>query len=158
MKKIILILLLLLTGCNEHAVVDAPGKVTIDEPNLKVSSPVISHKAGQKDFSLPFYPSSIQISAYRCVSTIPDGRTGYISRADFESKNTVDEIVEFYKRRPLFIKDISVEGSRKIIVSDNPSMTVYPGKGLKSASTIVFYRNNEKACTELVFTGFEVAK
>jgi hypothetical protein len=151
-----LLCIFLLVGCSVSTVQNE--KAEIAEAPLSISGQIISKKAGQSDFSLPFYPESIQTQGFRCISAIPDGRPGYISRADFESKKTVDEIAEFYRRKDnLFIKDINVEGSRRIIVSDNPSMTVYPGKGLKTGSTLVFYRNNQKACSELIFTGFALA-
>lgn len=154
---LLLPIIFLFFGCSVSTV--HTEKEGIAEAPLSISGQIISKQAGQSNFSLPFYPDSTQIQGVMCVSAIPDGRTGYISRADFESKKTVDEIAEFYRRKKnLFIKDINVEGSRRIIVADNPSMTVYPGKGLKTGATLVFYRNNEKACSELIFTGFQVAE
>lgn len=152
LRVLIFSLILLLSGCSAENFKQKPYTY-LPEQTVEVSSPVTTHKAGQSDFSIPFYPHSTQTVGYRCVSTIPDGRTGYISRADFESMNTLDEIVEFYKRKKYFIEDFSVYGSRKIIVSDNPAMTVYPGKG-KAASTVAFYRDQKRGRTVLVFTGF----
>ncbi len=153
---IFFIVLSVLSGCTleDFGKQELASDQIMREPFPEVSSPVIAHRAGQNDFSLPFYPASIQKQGWRCTSSMPDGRSGYISRADFISMHTIDEIAEFYRRKKFFIKDISVENTRKVIVSDNSSMTVYPGKGQKSASTIVFYRNNEISRTQLIFTGF----
>ena len=151
------LIVFLLCGCINTEKIQKQKNITLTQQDIKISSPVTPCKTSQKDFSLPFYNSAEIKAGYKCVSTLPDGKTGYISRCEFYSSDTSDDIAEWYKRKRMYIRYIDMPDCRKVIISDNKEMTVYPCKGKKSGSTLVMFRNEPKACTELIYTGFKLA-
>ncbi len=158
--KILLFFLLaslpLQSGCLRNEKIKRQENITLTQRDIKIKAPVTPYKINQEDISLPFYKSVIPKAGYKCVSTLPDGKTGYISRCEFYSRDTADDIAEWYKRQNMYIRYIDTPDCRKVIISDNKEMTVYQNQSKKNGSTLVMFRNEEKACTELIYTGFKI--
>lgn len=152
----VFICLVFSSGCTTAEKIHKKDNVVIAGQDVKISSPVTAADTNQNDFSLPLYKFAEKKASYKCISTLPDGRSGYISRCEFYSSKTADEIADWYKLKKMFIRYIDMPDCRKVIISDNKEMTVYPGKGKKAGSTLVMSRNEEKACTELIYTGFRL--
>ena len=147
-----------LSGClNGGGEIKRQTNIRLTHEDIRTSSPITPSPTNQSDFSLPFYEQAERKCGYKCASALPDGRTGYISKCELRSKDGADDIAEWYKRRKMHIKYIDMPECRKIIVSDNKGMTVYPSGGRKAGSTLVIFRNEKDACTELVDTGFRLS-
>lgn len=147
----------LISGCIPNkSPIKKQTNLKLTQQDIKTSSPISPCEISQGDFSLPFYPNISKKSGFKCSSCLPDGRTGFISRGEFTSADGTDDIAEWYKRLGMHIKYIDMPSCRKIIISDNAGMTVYPDKDMKTGSTLVISRNEQKACSELIYTGFRL--
>lgn len=157
-KKILsiisIIFIFILTGCNPNVEkINKKSTVSLPEQDIRISSPITSHAISQKEFSIQFYKNAVKKSGYKCASAMPDGKTGYIIRCDFNSPDPPKTIKENYKKQNFFIKEINLPKCNKIIVSDNKDMAVY-SKRTKYGSTLVITESENKKGSDLVYTAF----